>query len=138
MESSDYIVNLDTGCWEWQRLKNADGYGQFMKGRKVTLAHRHFYERHAAPIPKGMVIDHLCRNRGCVNPEHMEVVTRAINNQRGANAKLTAADVSEIRRLWATGKHKQVELSKKFGIHPKHVSSIIRNLKWKEASPLGS
>jgi hypothetical protein len=136
MEATDYIIDPETGCWEWQRMKNSDGYGQFMQGRKVVVAHRHYYELYIEPIPFGLVIDHLCRNKACVNPHHLEAVTRAVNNQRGLNAKLTPEKVAYIRRLWASGEHKQVDLAKQFGVHRRHISNIVRNLNWREAEPI--
>ena len=55
----------------------------FFDGRKLVLAHRFAYELLRGPIPEGMTIDHLCRTRSCVNPEHFEVVTRGENVLRG-------------------------------------------------------
>lgn len=69
-------------CWEWRAGKIPDGYGVFWSGVRVVLAHRFAYEMMRKAIPAGLVIDHLCRNRGCVNPSHMEVVTPAENTRR--------------------------------------------------------
>ena len=77
---------LANGCWEWSGKKNDKGYGQLTfttdKTRYVG-AHRWMYELLEGPIPKGLVIDHLCRNHSCVNPAHMEVVTNKENLARG-------------------------------------------------------
>ena len=78
----DYLVNPDTGCWEWQLSRNCNGYGQTGRGGKKQGAHRYYYEQHKGQIPKGMEIDHLCRNRGCVNPDHLEAVSHSINLKR--------------------------------------------------------
>jgi hypothetical protein len=59
--------------WLWTAAKNISGYGVY--GRPATGAHRWIYERAAAPIPDGLVIDHLCSNRACVNVAHMRVCT---------------------------------------------------------------
>lgn len=70
-------------CWEWTASKTPGGYGRiFADGRKV-YAHRAVYEAVVGPIPEGFQIDHLCRNRGCVNPDHLEPVTRRENLLRG-------------------------------------------------------
>jgi hypothetical protein len=73
------------GCWLWQAGKTKSGYGMFGGGYagKVTTAHRWIYRRVVGPIPDGMVIDHLCRNKSCVNPDHLEPVTHSVNLLRG-------------------------------------------------------
>ena len=76
------VRKLDSGCWEWTGARQAVGYGYFWDGKRRTYAHRWSYERHVGPIPDGLTIDHLCRNTSCVNPAHMEIVTRAENNRR--------------------------------------------------------
>jgi hypothetical protein len=69
-------------CWEWQGNTNNRGYGAFWDGTKTALAHRWVYEFMVDDIPEGLDIDHLCRNRKCVNPEHLEPVTRSVNHFR--------------------------------------------------------
>lgn len=78
----EYIVDGVTGCWVWQRAKTKDGYASVRIGRKTGYAHRVFYERCIGPIPEGLVIDHLCLRRDCVNPDHLEPVTIAENLRR--------------------------------------------------------
>ena len=74
----------DTGCWEWTAgLFKKDGYGQFYNPGGSHLAHRYSYEYHVGPVPEGMQLDHLCRNRKCVNPDHLEPVTCRENLHRG-------------------------------------------------------
>jgi len=78
-ETGGYAVDAVTGCWVWQRSTSLQGYGQVWYNGKLHRAHRLFYELHRGPIPEGLQIDHVCGNRLCVNPEHLEPVT-AIEN----------------------------------------------------------
>ena len=75
------------GCIEWTASLNSNGYGTFTAASYVTvMAHRWAYEHYVGPIPPGMTLDHLCRNRRCVNPEHLEPVTQHENLLRSGNA----------------------------------------------------
>lgn len=87
MEQFQRSFSVDTnGCWTWFGSNNGRGYGLFWDNGKV-YAHRWSYEHHVGPIPDGLVIDHLCRNPACVNPDHLEPVSQAVNFRRGeANA----------------------------------------------------
>jgi len=81
------VVKLDgeDGCWRWNGAHTGNGYAECSnhKGRYGTIhAHRRVYEHLVGPIPNGLDIDHLCRNRWCVNPAHMEPVTRKENLRR--------------------------------------------------------
>lgn len=80
------VTKHENGCWEWQARVDKDGYGLFSvthirTDRVSRFAYEHF---NSAIIPEGLQIDHLCRNRKCVNPEHLEIVTRKENRRRGA------------------------------------------------------
>lgn len=80
------------GCWPWTGATSDNGYGNVSvvttEGRRTVLAHRVVYELLCESIPDGMVIDHLCRNRRCVRPDHLSVVTQAENVKRGAGPEL--------------------------------------------------
>jgi hypothetical protein len=85
----DYIVD-ENGCWIWQLGRSGPGgegkqYGVKWdkEKRKQVRAHRWYYEQAKGPIPEGMDLDHLCRVRLCVNPDHLEPVSRAENLRRG-------------------------------------------------------
>jgi hypothetical protein len=92
--------NGENGCWIWEGAKNNDGYGYYYLGKdclgeyKIVRAHRWSYEHHKGPIPQGLHIDHLCRNRSCVNPDHLEVVTGKENVLRGVGP--TAMNAQKI------------------------------------------
>jgi len=78
-------------CWQWTAARTSHGYGSFMAGSrrdgtyKIVCAHRWIYEQLIGPFPVGLEPDHLCRNRACVLPAHMEPVTRRENILRGAS-----------------------------------------------------
>lgn len=78
----------DEECWRWDGSYFREGYGQFYAQQlKTTYAHRISYMLIKGPIAAGMVIDHLCRNRWCVNPSHLEAVTNHVNILRGWEAR---------------------------------------------------
>ena len=78
-------VQITEGCWLWLGAKHHKGYGSFWTGEKYKEAHRFAYEFAVGAVPEGLQIDHLCRNRGCVKPEHLEAVTQRENLRRGMN-----------------------------------------------------
>lgn len=75
-------VDTSSGCWLWTGKTDRGGYGRFKVLGRLVNAHRWAWESERGPIPEGMEIDHVCRTHGCVNPDHMEVVTPSINKAR--------------------------------------------------------
>lgn len=76
-------------CWEWQGTRHPSGYGQLSVDGRHRYTHRLAWELFRGPIPEGLHIDHLCENKSCCNPAHLEPVTPAVNTQR-AFGKVTA------------------------------------------------
>ena len=87
-----------SGCWLWIGAKTGNGYGQLSiggrraNGGRLVYAHRFAYEMWVGPIPEGKELDHLCRNRACQNPDHLEPVTRQENARRGDTGHWVRSD----------------------------------------------
>jgi hypothetical protein len=125
-----------TPCWVWQLGLDSSGYGLMGRGR----AHLVLWTDANGPVPDGLELDHLCHNadatcaggpscqhRRCCNPGHLEPVTHAVNSQRGANAKLTIADVIAIR---ASNDVPEIELAARFGVGRRTINGIRRRESW--------
>lgn len=81
-------VAITEGCWLWTASLDGNGYGRFHDGERDTKAHRSGYEMLVGPVPDGLELDHLCRVRACVRPDHLEPVTHAENVRRAAAAEV--------------------------------------------------
>jgi hypothetical protein len=146
-------VEKTDGCWLWRASVRADGYGQFaIRHGEIVLAHRFAYEAVHGPIPPGRqhCVCHTCDTPACVNPSHLwlgtplDNVTDCISKERKAppirgeqhsGAKITDAQVNQIRRLYATGEYRQSVLGRMFNVNPGHISRIVNNKKRKEIKP---
>lgn len=146
MTTDKWVVNPDTGCWEWALTLNRDGYGSIRWSRDegMFLAHRAMYILCFGEIPEGMVVRHSCDNPCCVNPEHLLLGTQRDNVadcvQRGRRApqggdlnhskKLSSAIVQEIRRRYAGGGVSQQTLGHEYGVSQSCISLIVRRTTW--------
>ena len=93
-------VEKTAHCWNWSGATSQKGYGRLYLGppQLMVQAHRFAYERLVGPIPAGLTIDHLCRNRACVKPQHLEPVTSQTNILRGVGLAAVNARKTECIR----------------------------------------
>lgn len=94
------VLVTDAGCWEWQGALQLNGYATMSTGGRPKRAHRVSYEAFVGPIPEGLQIDHLCRNRCCVNPEHLEPVTPMENTRRAMRTHCVNGHEFDSANTW--------------------------------------
>lgn len=132
------VVKTD-GCWLWTgtRLK---GYGTFTHRGHAQRAHRFSWELHNGPIPRGKIVCHHCDNPTCVNPGHLYVGTHADNSadkvarrrvagERNPRAKLTQADVSQIRRRHSRGE-RTAAMAREYGVSKSAMHDVVHGRHW--------
>lgn len=119
----------DTPCWIWQLSLNDHGYGLDSLGGKAVLAHRHAYEERHGAVPDGLELDHLCRVRACINPDHLEPVTCLINVRRGNVPRIDLARAEEIRAAFAEGVTR-ADLARRFGLGWTTINNIVHSRTW--------
>lgn len=101
----------------------------------MARMHRPHVENYVAkygPVPPGLDLDHLCRIRRCINPDHLEPVTNAVNSRRGARAKLTLDDVVSIRAAYTGVRGQGVQLARQYQVTGALISAIVRRKRWKD------
>jgi uncharacterized protein YprB with RNaseH-like and TPR domain len=136
-------------CWLWKGSTNAAGYGDFRYNGKYHVASRFMYETFVGQVPARHVVEHLCYNRACVNPLHLQIATRpkhvsdshkrgrydARNKaMRGAGnhqAKLTSSKIKAVRRALKLGKL-TADIVKMCGLSPQQVQRIAAGKAWRE------
>ncbi len=135
-------VHQCDNCWTWVASTDKEGYGNFKVKRKRCRAHIVSWEIHKGRIPAGMCVLHKCDNPPCIRPEHLflgsvkdnsaDMVTkgRSTKGTRNPHAKLTEADVRNIRKRYATTSITQRELSAEYGVVQQQISHIVNHKKW--------
>lgn len=131
----EHYVEEDRGhgtpCWVWQLSKTSEGYAHWSrKGHTLTAAHRIYWEQaNGRPVPAGLQLDHLCRQRDCVNPDHLEPVTNAENVRRTPATKLDWPKVRAIRAALADGCDRS-ELAQVYGVSRSTINAIACGQNW--------
>jgi hypothetical protein len=125
-QRNDYTVDEETGCWVWQGPRWGK-YGRAWREGRNFMSHRWYWERRHGPVPEGLELDHLCRNTLCVNPDHLEAVTRETNIRRSRVAKLTVGQILEIR---AQSRTPGSVLAKRYGVSRQMIGRIRRRQNW--------
>lgn len=120
-----YEVDERTGCWNWTGTMRSNGYGAYRRGREQKAAHKVIYELRNGPVPAGYDLDHLCRNRACVNPAHLEPVSRSENLRRGSRGKMTVSAIFALRLADASTSLTRVELAEMVGISGRNVTRYL-------------
>src|SRR6266436_4873849 len=118
-----------TACWIWQGKISIYGYGRIKRGGREHAAHKYMYEHKYGPVPDGLELDHLCRQRPCMNPDHLEAVTPAVNKQRGDVTPFYPKDVLRIAKMYRAGKS-QHQIAKIFGVRQGTISRILAGQRW--------
>lgn len=136
----------DDECWPWMRVRDKDGYGLFVVDGRHVRTHRYSYEIHSGPIPEGQDVLHSCDNPPCCNPNHLWLGTDADNaadsmrkgrracGSRHGRAKLTEAQVIELRARYAAGGVVQRELAEDYDISHALVSFITTRRRWRHVA----
>lgn len=123
-----YYKKDDNDCWNWQLSLSNSGYARAMCDGKMRYLHDVMYEICKGKIPDGLELDHTCRNRRCINPEHLEPVTRLENILRGNCTKLSNEQVEEIRKLVQDEPKIPIKiLCIKYGVQQPIITNILRS-----------
>ncbi len=112
--------------------KDKNGYGQLTYKMRTMQAHTFYYEQAYGAVPTGKQLDHLCRIRCCVNPNHVEPVTSQENTRRGNKVTLSPRLVSIAKRLLNEGLVGQRELSRDWGICTQSIHAMAKGVTWRD------
>lgn len=101
MKKLEELYEVTAGCWPWLGYIDSRGYAYITRSAPVQIAHRTVYEDLRGSIPEGMHLDHLCENKWCVNPDHLDVVEPGENSRRATEMTQWR---NKIRRFLDTGR----------------------------------
>ena len=121
-------IQRKTDCWIWPYSIDGSGYGVIGKGKKLYGAHKFIFELLVRPTPSSCELDHICCNKMCVNPSHLQPVSHAENCRRGKQTKLTQENVKWIRKM--AGVMTQQKIADKFGVSRASIGYILQGKRW--------
>lgn len=135
MEERDYRIDQATGCWLWLRSTNRKGYAMLgghwwrSSGGRSVLAHRISWEdARGERIPDGWTVDHLCRTRSCINPDHLKPGPHADNVRNSSRSIVNEDQVRQIRALPEGTKTRSI--ADEFGLSMVQVRKIVQRAAW--------
>lgn len=114
-----------TPCWVWQRTVTKTGYGGTYRNGKTIAAHKALWEDRHGPVPAGMHLHHLCRNKACVNPDHLEPVIPSVHPK-----VLDHAKAKRIRERHAAGET-QADLAREYGVDHTNIWAVVHYRSWR-------
>jgi hypothetical protein len=125
------LITKSDYCWHWNGHLTHNGYAKLYHPRlqKYVRASRFSYETYKGAIPANLHIDHKCRNRSCVNPDHLEAVTNTENRRRSPVIKLDESKAIEIRRRGRTETYKKIAID--YGVSAQTIKNICDGTTWK-------
>lgn len=131
-------TTTEAGCWEWDGLRDGNGYGRLWTGERVEFAHRVMYREHHGHLPDDADMMHQCDNPPCINPAHMRLGddqlnaqekvqrSRTLNGELSHWHKLTDEQVQAIRDAYTGERGDQARLARKYGVAPSYISVLLR------------
>lgn len=137
-----FIPEPNSGCWLWTGPLFRTGYAKFQTGKKTVSAHRTAFKLFKGDIPKGAMVLHSCDIRCCVNPDHLSLGdgpknmqdmvdrNRSMYGERNHHAKLTSAQVADIRAAYTKRRGNLIALAEKYGVHRTTIHSVLKGNTW--------